>query len=122
VIPRFNYVSRSGQPHFGDIVADGETFHHVNKPDEFYAAFGYTEELAKTGVLPDEFIWTEYIKDERLAPCAQMHIMEYLIEHSSKFAELYGDEYRVLVLEHVRARAARGYPCYACKWVSSCKM
>jgi hypothetical protein len=99
-------------------VANGEVIDKIDNLDEFYKLFGYTDEIANTGILADEFIWDNYVKDNRFDACLQMHIVEYLNKHSAKFKELYGGQYEEYVKEHVKAREARGCECYACKHVT----
>jgi 3-dehydroquinate synthetase len=96
-------------------VANGDLIDKIDSLDEFYKEFGYTAEIAKTGILADEFIWDNYVKDRSLDACLQMHIVQYLIKHSLKFKELYVHCYEEYVKEHVDARIARGFECIACK-------
>lgn len=69
--------------------------HRVRDLREFYRALGYTEEIRRTGVMPDEFIWLEYIKDDchESAARLQAKIIKYLSTHSATFRERYGDRY-----------------------------
>ncbi|MBI3479945.1 MAG: hypothetical protein HY016_06260 [Nitrosomonadales bacterium] len=56
-----------GMPHFKYftnathrcIEVDGEEIHKIENLDAFYNEFGYTTDIGKTGVLPDEFIWDD---------------------------------------------------------------
>ena len=67
----------------------GERIHYVADVDAFYEALGYTDEVKYGGLLPDEFIWTEYRKpeSEKSPSCLQSRIIEYL-QRSALAAEL----------------------------------
>jgi len=64
-----------------------EKIHHIENTHEFYKALGYTDEIMESGLLPEEFIWYEYHKDnsEKSEACLQAKIIEYLLKHSEKF-------------------------------------
>ncbi len=100
------------------IEADGKIIHEIGDLDEFYRAFGYTPEASRAGLLPDEFIWTEYINgsDVDFSPCVQMHIAEYLKQHSEVFNRQYGDRWESAVAAHAELREKRGgVHCFACR-------
>jgi hypothetical protein len=89
-IPHLSYILNSPMhKYYKCIVANGDLIDKIDSLDEFYKEFGYTAEIAKTGILADEFIWDNYVKDRSLDACLQMHIVQYLIKHSLKFKELY---------------------------------
>lgn len=122
-IPRFKFVSTNlNQAHFRWILAGDEAIHHVTNLNEFYKEFGYSEEMAKAGILPDEFIWEEYIKDSEVDfdNCIQMHIVEYLNKHSPTFKEKYGNQREGLLASHAIEREARGVACFACRMQPFC--
>jgi len=58
-------------------------------------ALGYTDDMGRAGVLPDEFIWAEFVKDnsDRSAACLQANIIEYLNKYSDTFRREYGHKY-----------------------------
>jgi len=122
-IPHFKYRSKalscrqSGYIDFGCIEADGEVIHKIENLAEFHKAFGYTQDMAKAGILPDEFIWEEYIRDAaaNCATCFQIRILEYLIEHSAFFRKKYGNQCDNWIAAHAEARSAKGAACCACK-------
>ena len=80
-----------------------EKVHHIRDADEFYKALGYTDEIRKTGLMPEEYIWEKYhkAKSDMSEVCLQIKIIEYLNKHSPSFKENYAVE-----CEH---------------WLSSCK-
>ena len=122
-IPHFKHCSRGGSDkQYGFIAIDGEFLHKIENLDEFYRAFGYTAEMAKEGVLPDEFIWDEYIKDAPLAYtfCLQIHIIEYLVKHSDTFRKRYAEQCGSWIAAHVEAVTARGVLCATCKMHPFC--
>lgn len=95
------------------IETGGRIIHEIRNLDEFYKMFGYTREVSKAGLLPDEFIWSEYIKDsnEEFSDCLQMHIVQYLRMYSKEFNREYGDQADAWLAEHINAKARRGIVC-----------
>ena len=96
-IPHFEFTLASPfNARNGYITLDSEKIHHINKNDvsNFYQALGYTDEIKKTGLLPEEFIWTEYHKDNsvKVEVCLQANIIEYLFKHSSVFRTNYYEQ------------------------------
>ena len=77
--------------------------HRIGEVDEFHKALGYNDEIRKTGLMPEEYIWERYHRDESVKSevCFQAKIIEYLNLHSPSFKENYAFE-----REH---------------WLSSCK-
>jgi hypothetical protein len=123
-IPHFSYnFTNPSHMHYGCIVADGEVIHKVENLNAFYQEFGFTPAMRKAGVLPDEFIWAEYISntDVHDAACLQIRIIEYLIKNSSQFIKKYGLLYESWIAEHVKEAVARGVTCTACKMESFCE-
>ena len=122
-IPHFRHCPRGGSDkQYGFIAIDGEFLHKIENLDEFYRAFGYTAEMAKEGILPDEFIWDEYIKDAPVAytDCLQIHIIEYLLRHSDTFRKRYSCQSVSWIAEHVEAVTARGVLCATCRMKPFC--
>jgi hypothetical protein len=104
------------------IVADDDNvIYKIDNLNEFYKAFGYTTEIAKTGLVADEFIWENYVKGSADA-CLQMHIVKYLNKHSAKFRELYGVQYESHVNSHVVTCETINTKCYACKHKPFCEI
>lgn len=123
-IPYFKFeLSNANLKHYRWILADDKPIHQATNLNEFYMEFGYSAEISKAGILPDEFIWEEYIKDSKVSfeSCMQMHIVEYLNKHSSTFKHKYGDQYDGWLAGHAVDRAARGIACYACRMKPFCK-
>ncbi len=93
--PSFRYMLSS--PHhnqFGYITLGNEKVHHIGDADEFYKAMGYNDEISKTGLLPEEYIWNQYHseKSEKSEVCLQIKIIEYLNKHSPSFKINYAVE------------------------------
>jgi hypothetical protein len=89
--------------------------------NEFYAAFGYTKEINKTGILPEEFIWEEYIKDGAShTECMQTHLIEYLNIHSGKFRSKYGDRCDEWITAHAKTRNEKSDLCFTCRMKPFC--
>ena len=97
-----------------------ESLCFIEDIDAFYKLLGYTDQKAKAGLLPEEFIWEEYINNSGYSVCLQKHIMDYLYDHSPKFVEDYGEQYERFVEEHEKARLARGSACSGCKLQEYC--
>lgn len=72
-----------------------DCIHKIEDTDKFYEALGFDDEARDTKMMPDEFIWDKYTKDNAEASpcCLQAKILEYLIEHSATFKEKYGADY-----------------------------
>lgn len=85
---------------------ESETIHSIVDLDSFYKQFGYTIELAKQGILPDEFIWDTYFKnsDRNCFSCYQLKMLEYLLKHSLTFANTYGHEYKNWITQYSETR------------------
>ena len=116
-IPYFKYrTSVPSCKHHGRIEMEGEVIHKINDMQEFHKAFGYTPDMAKEGRLPDEFIWEEYVKDmpANCSACFQMRLIDYLIKHSIKFMEKYGDQCEGWIAAYAKARA-ESEVCRSCK-------
>jgi hypothetical protein len=116
-MPRFSYrfVTKANRRVLC-IEEGGKVIHNVTDVSGFYRVFGYRPESTHANVLPDEFIWSEYVANSSadFSPCVQMHIVEYLKDHSEAFNEQYGAIYDQLVAMHEELRASRG-ACFACK-------
>lgn len=94
-IPDFNYLSNHQHEHFRCIVYDGVVMHRISNFDEFFKALGYSEDINATGVLPDEFVWDRYFRDNaaKSRQCLQTLITSYLYNHSERFRDEFGSEY-----------------------------
>ena len=124
-IPHFKYdLKNAASASFSCIEADGKIIHRIADAHEFYRAFGYKEDMARQGILPEEFIWAEYVKGRNasFSSCIQVHIIEYLNTHSATFRQMYGKQYASLLEQHARAREAGGLSCAACRVNLPCNM
>lgn len=117
-MPRFSYrfVTRSNRRVLC-IEEGGRVIHEVTDVPGFYQAFGYRPESTHADMLPDEFIWSEYIANPSgdFSGCVQIHIVEYLKAHSRTFNECYGAIYDQLVAMHEEHKAHSGVVCFACR-------
>lgn len=124
-LPRFKYhCTKPSDSLFGCIEADGKVLCRVTNLDEFYATFGYSAEVRQQGILPDEFIWGEYIKGDnakKFSTCMQVHIVEYLLAHSPTFVEQYGAQSRELLAAHVQEKLTNTEACAACRMKPFCE-
>jgi hypothetical protein len=115
--PYFKYRSKSRLgKHGGCIELEGEVIHTVNNIDEFHKTFGYGNEQAKAGIMPEEFIWEEYFRDaaNKSTSCFQIHLIDYLIRHSLAFRARYADQVGEWFTLHARSSARSGVSCGAC--------
>ena len=123
-MPYFKYhLTNASRTNIGCIEVEGEVIHKINNTDEFYKTFGYTPEIRKAGVLPDEFIWEEYINNAAVhnAACLQVRLVEYLIKHSDMFRRKYGAQSERWIADHAKETVTRGVACAACRMESFCE-
>jgi len=118
--PLFKYnLSSFRADDYRHIYAGKESIHYIHNEDHFYAEFGYTEEVKKSGLSPDEFIWTEYIKDGKCRPkCLQIPIIKYLNKYSAEFRKRYGDKYQSWMLAHEVKCAQARENCPDCRLIN----
>ena len=93
--PHFQHMLSS--PHhnqYGYITLGNEKVHRIGDVHEFYKALGYNDEISKTGLMPEEYVWEQYHKDksEKSECCLQDKIIEYLSKHSPSFKKNYAVE------------------------------
>jgi len=93
--PHFQHMLSS--PHhnqYGYIMLGNEKVHRIADMNEFYSALGYNDEIMKTGLLPEEYVWDQYHKDksEKSECCLQIRIIEYLSKHLPSFKKNYAVE------------------------------
>jgi hypothetical protein len=123
VIPHFKYTSPKQSNNLTARIEVGVRIIHVIEDlSEFYKVFGYSLDMAKAGVLPDEFIWEEYIKNSDYTACMQMRIIEYLRMHSDAFMKEFGDQCDKWISVHEAIRAETGMECVACRMKPFCEM
>lgn len=107
------------------IEVDGQVMHEINGLDDienFYTVFGYTREMAKAGVLPDEFIWSEYVNGAaaKYSACYRLHIIGYLNKHSVQFRNKYGEQSEKWIAAHADTKAAGDELCFICRMKPFC--
>ncbi len=116
-LPHINYRMRDpANRHFGFIEIDDVEKYWIDDLEAFYQAFGYNSELRKQGIMPDEFIWEEYIKDtKKHTDCYRFHILEYLFQHSESFRQKHLMDYEHWITEHAATMKENGGHCCTCK-------
>lgn len=105
-IPHFTFSPPNvTNEHAAFIEMDGQPIHRIRGLDAFYLGFGYTEEMRKTGVLPEEFLRKEYTKGNQshYSICFQMHLIDYLAKNSDEFMDEYGYQYKNWFDKHIEA-------------------
>lgn len=92
----FHPQANPQRPRYGCIEGCGVTncsgdISLANNINSFISAFGYTDEVRKTGMFIDEFIFDEYKKNNaKQSPnVLQEKIIEYLGSHCDKFKRYY---------------------------------
>lgn len=120
-IPQIKYHAKGRTAQLGFIEIDGECVHELHDLDAFYQVFGYSAEVSKAGILPDEFIWDKYIKDNsRYTHCLQIHLIDYLKSHSEAFRKKYGVHADVWITYHAKSTAVKNDLCAACRMLPAC--
>jgi hypothetical protein len=122
LIPHFKHNNRcNGRHQTGYIEVDGEVIHPIKDLDEFFKTFGYTKEINMKGILPDEFIWDEYIKDgAKHTECLQIHLIDYLRTHSETFRQKYGAQCGKWIAALAEPIKENSELCITCKMRSFC--
>lgn len=123
LIPHFKYrFATISNKLVACIESDKKVIHEILNLDEFYSVFGYTQEISQTGVLPDEFIWAEYIKGSSadFSSCIQIHIIEYLRKYSDTFQKEYGSQCDSWIAAHNEVMVEKGAACVACRMKLFC--
>ena len=98
----------AGSKFIGSIEMEGKVIHSTNDLSELYKSCGYSVDLAKEGLLPDEYIWETYFKHNNgnCICCYQLHLIEFLLKHSGTFFVKYRDQCEVWIAAHAQTRAA----------------
>lgn len=105
--------------HFRCVEMEGEVIHRIENIDEFYYEFGYTPDMLKAGVLPEEYIWAKYIQNTacNFTVCIQIRILKYLINHSDK----YGEQCKVWLDTYLKESVAKAATCASCGMKPICE-
>ena len=122
-IPHFKYhKANSPSYHSLCIEVDGKVIHEIDNLDEFYKTFGYTQAERHAGVLPEEFIWEKYVKEngENYFACKQMHLIDYLKRCSWVFRNTYGNLCEHWVAFYANSMHTKSDKCAACKHNLTC--
>jgi hypothetical protein len=101
----------------------GDQFiHAVENLEKFYGFFGFTNEMALAGKLPDEYIWETYVKGKPSDSkyCLQIHFINYLLNDSKEFREKYQEKCKEWIKAHVEKISAARVNCPACKMNPIC--
>ena len=115
-VPNFKYSSKDpANRHFGFIEIDQAQRYWIDNLENFYQALGYSNDMRKWGLLPNHFIWEEYLSDTSKNPlCFQLHMIEYLMKYSAPFLKMYGHQCDDWIATLSDARSASGEECRTC--------
>ena len=116
-IPHFKYYSKDpAHRHLGFIKLEKDVIYWIDDLDDFYQAFGYSKDMREWGVLPDDFMWEEYLCDTKgqYSACFQMHIIEYLLKHSPSFVNEFGRQCDVWIAAYNKDVCANSQVCRTC--------
>ena len=116
-IPHFKYSSKDpAHRHLGFIEFDSDVIYWIDDLEDFYQAFGYSKDMRKWGVLPDDYIWEEFLCDSKrkFSACFQIHIIEYLLKHSASFVNRFGHQCDVWIAALNMELSANGNDCRSC--------
>jgi len=125
-IPHVNYYAkRISSKNILFIEVDGQVMHKIDRFDDiekFYRLFGYASEMANSGILPDEFIWNEYLEGAaaKYSACYRMHIVEYLNNYSPSFRNKYGEQCEKWIAAHANTKVAGDELCFFCRMKPFC--
>jgi hypothetical protein len=116
-MPHFKYIPANvvGKQ-AAHIKTEENTIYKIEEPNEYFKEFGYTVDMAKAGVLPDEFIWAEYIQKAHanFTACIQIQIIRYLTKHSDIFRKTHGEQCATWLAAHAAEKCSKGVTCVAC--------
>ena len=91
--------------------------HKISDVPSFYALFGYREEMRKSLIEPDFYIWENYTKESALKEelCLQAIIINYLNDHSIKFRTEYAEAYMNWLGTCTSKKLRATIDCISCK-------
>jgi hypothetical protein len=107
--PHFKFhIKSSSTKFFGRIELKGEVIHKIEDFSEFYKVCGYNIDMAKKGILPEEYIWETFFKhsDRNCTSCYQLHLLEYLLMHSEEFTKKFRHQCENWIEVHSAARVS----------------
>ena len=116
-IPHFKYSSKDpAHQHLGFIEDEREVVYWIDDLDEFYQAFGYSDDMRKWGVLPDDYLWEEFLCDSKskYSACFQIHIIEYLLKHSPLFVNEHWHQCDNWIAALNKELSSNGTECHTC--------
>jgi hypothetical protein len=124
-IPHFTFSPPNiSNKYVATIEMDGKPTHRIKKLDAFYQGFGYTKAMSKAGVLPDEFLKSEYTKGNlsHYSICFQMHLIDYLAKNSDEFMGEYGYQYKAWLDKHIEAATGEDFSRPPCRTKTFCNI
>jgi len=119
LMPHFKYHLDSPlSRYFGCVYIDGKIIHKIVNIDDFYREFGYTAEMMKDGVSPEEYIWITYIQNAscNFVVCLQICIIKYLIKHSTQYSQ----QCENLLDDYLKKTVEKGWSCSHCSMKPLC--
>ena len=124
-IPRLTYSNPRASNKFCWQIEENKDVIHIianDDIDRFFDALGYTNEIHSRGVLAEEYIWEEYVKQPSamLSECLQKHLLQYMLKYSASFKDKHGVECAIWIDNHARIRNASRSFCNKCRSMQFC--
>lgn len=122
-LPNITYnLSNPISEKYRGIEINGEVIHWIEDIDEFYGIFGFSSDMRKAGVIPEEFISNEYTKyvQSNFTVCKLIQLIEYLRFQSPKFLQKYGNKCEGWLAALAKMRVPDPQVCSICKMKSVC--
>jgi len=112
---QINLTSPYG-PSFGFITLDGKKVFQIINITGFYNHLGYTDEIKRTGMSEEEFLWLEYRKDhcKKSFVCLQIKIIDYLTKNLASFKESYAEQCEYWLNSCKEMRLTKSQVCANC--------
>ncbi len=91
---QLNFTSPSSSC-YGFVTFGSNKIFHVDDVNEFYKFLGFSDAHKESGMMPEEYLWLEYRKNQcnKSYACLQHKIIDYLSRHLPKFKEEYAAQY-----------------------------
>jgi hypothetical protein len=114
--PHFKFHHQKSQKKTDCIELNGEVIYTIEDVYDFYTALGYTSDIAKEGILPEEYIWEKFTKNsKKRCVCLELKIINYLGNKSVYFDQLCKSNYKYWGPLLALAKLGQNAICSDCK-------